>query len=272
MKIEFAVLNDREELKAIYRACFPGDPESFWDFELDCRMKSDNILIYRENGRILSTVQILSEHLVLEEKTYPVQYIYAAATLPEAQGKGLMGQLLAQAHHIARERGQRYSVLITQNDSLFDFYARFGYRDYGKTGYIKAKSDLLPAGVVRQAGLQDIPQMLALYEIEQKHCLSVLRTLEMLSLQRRIYEKNVYVYERDGMVSAYGFKIGTHMLEVVGLDKWELLAKSGADDGFTIPNQGIELIRNGCVLPLDQEADGLLASTKNIVYLNLMWN
>lgn len=272
MKIEFAGPKDRQELKEIYRACFPGDPEHFWDFELDCRMGSDNILVYRENGKILSTVQILPECFLLAGKTYPVQYIYAAATLPEAQGNGLMGKLLERAHRLARERGQRFSVLITQNDSLFDFYARFGYRDCGKVGCVKATDDPTAKGVVRLAQPQDISRMLALYQAEQKRCLSVFRTPETFDLQRRIYEKNVYVYECDGVISAYGFKIGSHMLEVMGPDGGLLLAGSDAADGFTIPDLGADLVRNGCVLPLDQKADDLLACANNIVYLNLMWN
>lgn len=271
MKIEFAGSEDRQELKEIYHVCFPDDSGAFWDFELDCRMKPDNILVCREHGKILSTVQILAEDLLLAGRRYPVQYIYAAATLPSAQGKGLMGSLLKHAHQVARERGQRFSVLITQNDSLFDFYARFGYRDCGRVGYLKQQERGILPGTARLAQPEDIPQMLELYQTQQRACLSVMRTADVLETQRALYEKNVYVYECEGTISAYGFRTGKHMLEVVGPDADALMTAAGVLDGFTIPGPDMELVRNGCVLPLDQAAADLMKQ-QNIVYLNLMWN
>ncbi len=272
MNIEFARPEDRQELKEIYHACFPGDPDSFWDFELDCRMEPDNILIYREQGRILSTVQLLPEHLTLNGTAYPVQYIYAAATLPEAQGRGLMGFLLRYAHDLARERGQRFSVLITQNDGLFDFYARFGYRDCGKLGCLPASCQANAVGKVRQAQPGDLPKMLELYRAGQKNVLSVARTDEAFAMQQAVYEKSVLVYEAQGLITAYGFKVGKRMLEVMGPGGAELLAASGSICGYTVPRDDLDLVRNGCVLPLDQEAVQLLAQQKDTVYLNLMWN
>lgn len=272
MKIAFARQEDIQALKEVYHACFPGDPDSFWDFELNCRMQLDNVLIYRENGRILSTVQLLPEYLTLAGTLYPVQYIYAAATLPEAQGRGLMGKLLQYAHGLARERGQRFSVLITQNDSLFDFYARFGYRDCGRLGHLTASITANETGVLRPAQSEDISQMLSLYRTQQTDVLSVMRTQETLAMQRAVYEKSVLIYEQQGVITAYGFKAGDTMLEVMGPGAAMLLAASGMKTGFTIPGGELELVRNGCVLPLDQEAEDLLSRQMGIVYLNLMWN
>ena len=273
MSITFASSKDREQLKAIYQACFPDDPASFWDFELDHLMQSDNILVYREGDQILSTVQILPEQLTLQGKIYPVQYIYAAATLPEAQGRGLMGQLLEEAHALARERGQWFSVLITQNDSLFDFYARFGYRDCGKVGLVQADpAACCGCGKVRAAEAKDTPKMLELYHRAQCDQLSVARTIETMDLQREIYGTHVLVFETDGVITAYGIRIGNRMLEVMGPDANILLSASNSICGYTLPTENATLMRNGCVLPLTKRAETLLEAQQKIVYLNLMWN
>ena len=271
MSITFASREDRCQLKEIYRACFPDDSERFWDFELDCLMQPDNILIYREGGRILSTVQILSEKLILQETVYPVQYIYAAATLPEAQGRGLMGRLLRKAHDLARDRGQWFSVLITQNDSLFDFYARFGYQDCGKLGLIHPCATT-KTGVVRTAVAEDVPMMLDLYCASQTEILSVARAGRNMALQREIYGKHVLVYEVNGAVTAYGVRTGDHMLEVMGPDAPALLASTQVACGYTLPTGDADLVRNGCVFPLTKQAEDLLCAQRGIVYLNLMWN
>ena len=39
--------------------------------------------------------------MCIRDSTYPVQYIYAAATLPAYRGQGLFGALLRQAHEEA---------------------------------------------------------------------------------------------------------------------------------------------------------------------------
>ena len=271
MSISFACSEDRNQLKAVYQACFPDDPMSFWDFELDTLMLPDNILVYRENGRILSTVQILSEQLTLQGELYPVQYIYAAATLPEAQGRGLMGMLLREAHKLARERGQWYSVLITQNDSLFDFYARFGYRDCGKLSLLQG-DNTVANGNVRPAEENDVSAMLELYRAKQKNVLSVFRTHDSMALQQKMYGDNMLVYESDGLITAYGVRTGKRMLEVMGQDASALVIAGESVCGYTLPTEGAELVRNGCVLPLTPQAEKLLLAQKGIVYLNLMWN
>lgn len=272
MSIGFAGSEDLAQIKEIYHACFPEDPDAFWDLELGCRMEADNILVYREGERILSTVQILSEFLTLGEETYPVQYIYAAATRPEAQGRGLMGELLQHAHGIAKARAQRFSVLITQNDGLFAFYARFGYGDQSRVGCLAAESSANVVGSLRKAEAADIPRMLELYQQVGKGLLAVRRTEKSFAQQCAVYGNGALVYERQGTVTAYGFKAGDYMLEAAGPDARQLLAAAGVAEGATVPEDGMPMRRNGCVLPLDPEAEVLLKQQNNIVYLNLMWN
>ena len=115
MSITFASQEDRNQLKAVYQACFPDDPASFWDFELDRLMQPDNILVYREGDRILSTVQILSEELTLQGTTYPVQYIYAAATTASERNKGHMKNLIEM--RLSKDSSVRAKTLILKGAS-----------------------------------------------------------------------------------------------------------------------------------------------------------
>lgn len=80
------------------------------------------------------------------------------------------------------------------------------------------------------------------------------------------------VYESDGLITAYGVRTGKRMLEVMGQDASALVIGSESVCGYTLPTEGAELVRNGCVLPLTPQAEKLLLAQKGIVYLNLMWN
>lgn len=270
MMPDFAKLGDWQELKGIYGICFPQDGEAFWDMELTRRVTEDNLLVWRENGKILSCVQLLPESLSLDGCVYPAQYIYAAATLPEAQGRGLMGKLLKTAHALAAQRGQQFSVLITQNDDLFAFYARFGYLDWAKTGILRPAPGK-QTGRLRPMEPGDVPAVLALYDRERQGILSVDRARTHLEQQRQLYGADALVLEQGGAVTAAGFRTGHRLLEIVGPEKAALLAASDCKEGQTLPMPGQSLRRNGCVLPLDAAAAELLRRVQPI-YLNLMWN
>ena len=121
-------MTDREQLLALYGACFPEDDPQFWNWVFDKLYREENTLTVRENGTIVASLQMIPCEMQLEERWFSAHYIYAAATLPTWQGKGLMARLLAKAEEEGRRRGQAFSVLITQEDSLLDYYARFGMK------------------------------------------------------------------------------------------------------------------------------------------------
>jgi hypothetical protein len=125
---------------------------------------------------------------------------------------------------------------------------------------------------VRIAEENDVSAMLELYRAKQKNVLSVFRTHDSMGLQRKMYGDNMLVYESDGVITAYGVRTGKRMLEVLGPDASALVAASKSVCGYTLPTEGAELVRNGCVLPLTPQAEKLLLAQNGIVYLNLMWN
>ena len=90
-------MTDREQLLTLYRACFPEDDPSFWKWVFDRLYCPGNTLNVRENGRIIASLQMIPCNMRLKDRLFAAHYIYAASTLPEKQGKGLMAGLLARA-------------------------------------------------------------------------------------------------------------------------------------------------------------------------------
>ena len=122
-------MTDRQQLLALYRACFPEDPPAFWEWIFDRVYRPENTLNIRENNRIIASLQMIPCTMRYEGHDYPAHYIYAASTLPQRQGRGLMADLLKQAAERGRQKGHVFSVLITQEDSLLGYYDRFDYED-----------------------------------------------------------------------------------------------------------------------------------------------
>jgi len=126
--ISFADFEDIPALKKIWSDCF-HDPEDYIDFYFMSGFKPENTLVYRENGQLCAMVTLLPGFLRMEykRKVLPVYYIYAAATSPERQGRGIMKKLLSFAEEYAKSQGIQALTLVPGSASLFEYYQKLGY-------------------------------------------------------------------------------------------------------------------------------------------------
>lgn len=127
--IRHAYPEDREAIFNIWRACF-GDKKEYIDFFLDNSFDPDRCLVWDDNGHAvamlhLRTADYASDNAKLNGR--PVMYIYAAATLPEYQRRGIMAKLIAAANDEAAAQGCIFTFLLPAKDSLYQYYAKLGY-------------------------------------------------------------------------------------------------------------------------------------------------
>ncbi len=263
-------MTDREQLLALYRACFPEDDPQFWDWVFDKLYRAENTLTVREDGRIVASLQMLPCELQLGETKFPAHYIYAAATLPEWQGKGLMARLLAQAEEEGRGRGQAFSVLITQEDSLLDYYARFGYEGRFEIAVMPpAEPRLFADHRYRKAVVNDISALCALYEHACQGKLRGRRDGSFWKIQLDLFGEGAWVLERQGIVTAYAFADERGILEAAGPDAHLLAAEITPGKSWrTIPKGAGQPM--GSIKPLKEKYREIME--QNSCFLNLMYN
>ena len=91
--IRFAESRDREAVASIWRECF-GDEGYYIDFFLNNLFKPERCLIYDYEGTPAAMLHLLPINLIDQAATFKTQYIYAAATLPVFQRRGLMAKLI----------------------------------------------------------------------------------------------------------------------------------------------------------------------------------
>ena len=261
-------MTDREQLLDLYQACFPEDAPAFWEWVFERLYCPGNTLNIRENGQIVASLQMLPCSLRLNDQTFSAHYIYAASTLPEQQGRGLMAQLLKQAAEEGRKRGQDFSILITQEDSLLDYYARFGYEPrfllgLGQPG-VKAENT-----VIRTAGETDLAALNELYERAAAGLLHGERDSRHWALQLELFDQGATVLERDGQITAYAFADERGIVEAVGPDAASLAAHIQPEKPWrTVPGQNTRPM--GSIKPLNEKVRTLME--QNRCYLNLMYN
>ena len=106
------------------------------------------------DGFPVSMLLLLPQRYAAAGRSLPVQYIYAAATLPAYRGRGYCGALLKAAFEVGRSRGQAASFLRPASQGLTDYYTQFGYRPF--FGFLERRKPLSNASV-RVPGLELFP-------------------------------------------------------------------------------------------------------------------
>ena len=77
---------------------------------------------------VVSAFYLLKSSIKSGGKVYKGRYLYAAATLPECRGKGLMAKLIGEAIAYAEDENLDFIALVPADDGLYDYYGRFGFK------------------------------------------------------------------------------------------------------------------------------------------------
>lgn len=117
----------KNEVKYIWKTCFPDDTDEFIHFYFKEKYKNENTLVYLSEGKAVACLQMLPYAMTFYGKLIPTAYISGAATLPAYQNKGIMKALLVYAFHEMSRRKIPLTTLIPQEDWLIRFYEKAAY-------------------------------------------------------------------------------------------------------------------------------------------------
>lgn len=120
---------DRKGIEDLWLAAFPEDtPDDvigFWN----CGFTPEQATVCKIDGQIVSMAFLLPATLLMPSgDSIAVGYLFAAATLPTFRGQGLASKVIDTLHAHAIDIGMQAVFLRPAESTLFDFYARFGYR------------------------------------------------------------------------------------------------------------------------------------------------
>lgn len=122
----------------LWRRCFE-DTDEFIRFYFGRKYSDANSLVFEENWKVLSALQMLPYPMRWGNATIDTSYISGACTLPEARNRGFMTLLLQKTLQETKARGIAFSTLIPAEEWLFGYYASQGYVsvfDYALHTYI----------------------------------------------------------------------------------------------------------------------------------------
>lgn len=145
MNLRAAHSADVPALKALWALCF-GDEASYIDRFFEDLFLPEHMVVCDNGAAPVSMVAFLPCTLRTPAGDFPCTYLYAMATHPQYQGRGLGQQLLRFAYDYARERrGWVGLTLVPADEGLFQFYAKtayqtaFSYQSVSWTGQTPAR-------------------------------------------------------------------------------------------------------------------------------------
>ncbi len=103
------------------------DGEAFTQLYFDSRYADDRNIFIEENNKIVSALQMIPYPMSYYGETLSTSYISGACTAPNRRGEGLMTQLLEDTLKEMHKNDVQIATLIPAEDSLADYYNRFGF-------------------------------------------------------------------------------------------------------------------------------------------------
>lgn len=106
-----------------------GDDYDYIDYFFEKAYPYCDTFITLSDGKPASAFYLLPCYIDYEGKRYKGKYLYAAATLPEYRGKGLMAELINEAIFYCRNSSETdFISLVPADEGLYGYYGRFGFK------------------------------------------------------------------------------------------------------------------------------------------------
>ena len=141
MKIRTAHPSDLPAFSALWELAFQDGPEVS-RFVFEKLVHPEHVYLAEEDGRLLAILSAVPGQV----EDARGSYFYGLATQPEAQGRGLMTQLMDHVCGLLRDQGQKFVCLVPASESLFGYYAQRGFETafYRLTGTYSHELEQIP--------------------------------------------------------------------------------------------------------------------------------
>ncbi|MDR0543667.1 MAG: GNAT family N-acetyltransferase [Dysgonamonadaceae bacterium] len=126
--IQYGKNKYKNDLKALWKRCFPQDTDRFVALYFDEIYKNDESLLYLDDHCPLAFLQMIPYSIQTGRGIYSAAYLSGIMTHPEYRGKGYMTQLLTASFDEMVKKGYDYTFLIPQQRGLAGMYANYGFR------------------------------------------------------------------------------------------------------------------------------------------------
>ncbi|MDE6782117.1 MAG: GNAT family N-acetyltransferase [Paramuribaculum sp.] len=116
----------RDDIQRLHRECFGHSPE-YLDMYFSRIYTDDTALVRYADDRPVSTLTMEAYSLLFHGSLLPVTLISSAGTSRHYRGRGFMTELVSEALHTARQRGDMLVAVAPPRRWLYFFFDRLGF-------------------------------------------------------------------------------------------------------------------------------------------------
>lgn len=230
-----------KDLKALYNAVFE-DEQDFCDRFFERFYSPCNVYYKTYNEKLCSALHLLPVFLKDRQDVLSAGYIFAAATYPEYRGKGYMGELIKEAIDKAKNKGFDMIFLITAEQSLKEYYKRFGFVSVSAEKEVEVSAE--------NGNIEKIPPEMVAEILNNENGACVCRDEKHIKDILYVYSANGYQNEK-GMCIAY--KAGN--IAVVPKFTGDISVCSDVCKEFGVIKALVTCSASTMVLPLSKRAE-----------------
>lgn len=137
--IEKATEERLDEIRQVWKLCFPDEDPRYTEFFFKNVYKADNCFVNVIDGKVVSTLVRNPHTIMFNDRVLATSMIVGCATLPNEQRNGYMKQLLETVLD-ACENSELITLIQTETPELYEPY---GFRNiYRRKDYILERKDV----------------------------------------------------------------------------------------------------------------------------------
>ncbi len=189
----------KRQIIDLWRISFPEDTEDFIRLHFERKYKEENTLVFRQDGAIVSVLQMIPYKMTFYGGEIDTSYISGACTHPAVQAHGIMFRLLSDSFQEMYRRGVALTALIPASEKVSDYYKKAGYafvfdysQEYYQTISLLGKNittSRYETGECNFSGLDDIYFYFSEKEHERPFCLQHAKD-EFFAVLEDLYNEN----------------------------------------------------------------------------------
>ncbi len=200
-----ATKDDTDSIIDIWAESFPEE-ESFTDYFFNNIYDYRNSLVLTENNTICSTLQRIPYNI---NNLGKVSYIYGACTLKNYRSKGLMSKLIEYSEKLDNKENMSASILIPQNESLFDYYKRYNFKPaFSLNRKVYSHSGNKDNYSLEFASEKDADKLCKLYNNMFSNSGCIYRNTDFFDEQIKLFNSlggKVFILTHDTILKGYAF-------------------------------------------------------------------
>ena len=213
---------EKQNIRPLYEQCFE-ETRAYTDYYFEQRISDAEVVVCEENGDFVSSLQLISQPVIIGEFKSSVLYIYGVCTNVLYRNQGFMKKLFFQILREMYSIKQPFTYLIPSNEQNAERYQKYGFSYVSDHPGTKARElcrKPTHSLISRKAENADLVRLAIFAQAytEKMYDITICRDLEYFKKMKQLVdveEGQIDIYVEGKVIVGYRIQIDDEILEEV---------------------------------------------------------